>query len=92
VECGVARVCVWTSRLGGGGGGGGGGGLGVISLPPQNSALLIKFLTKLHSDDLGDRHHLDTPIKKDIVAWLASFRSISKISLGNASSCSHALQ
>jgi hypothetical protein len=26
------------------------GGLGVLSIPAQNSALLAKFLTKLHSD------------------------------------------
>ncbi|KAK1642240.1 hypothetical protein QYE76_060045 [Lolium multiflorum] len=38
------------------------------------------------SRDLGDRHHLDTPIWKDIVARLSFFRSISKVSLGNGSS------
>jgi hypothetical protein len=81
------------------------GGLGVISLPSQNSALLAKFLTKIHSDssapwaswfrrmygwngsrDLGDRHHLDTPIWKDIVTGLPAFRSISKVTLGNGAS------
>jgi hypothetical protein len=39
-----------------------------------------------NSRDLGDRHHLDTPIWKDIVAGLSSFRQISKVSLGNGSS------
>jgi hypothetical protein len=38
------------------------------------------------SRDLGDRHHLDTPIWKDIVAGLAAFRSISKVTLGNGTS------
>jgi hypothetical protein len=36
--------------------------------------------------DLGDRHHLDTAIWKDIVAGIASFRSIFKVSLGNGNS------
>jgi hypothetical protein len=38
------------------------------------------------SRDLGDHHHLDTLIWKDIVARLTSFCSISKISLGNGNS------
>jgi hypothetical protein len=36
--------------------------------------------------DLGDRHHLDTPIWKDIVAGLVAFRLISKVTLGNGTS------
>ncbi|KAK1669680.1 hypothetical protein QYE76_057839 [Lolium multiflorum] len=36
--------------------------------------------------DLGDRHHLDTPVWKDIMAGLAAFRSISKVTLGNGAS------
>jgi hypothetical protein len=81
------------------------GGLGVLSIPAQNSALLAKFLSKLHSTsdapwvcwfrwryswspsrDLGESHYLDTPIWKAIVSGLASFRSVSKVQLGNGSS------
>jgi mannosylglycoprotein endo-beta-mannosidase len=81
------------------------GGLGILSIPAQNSALLAKFLTKLHSDstapwacwfrrmygwgasrDLGDHHYLDTPVWKDILAGLDTFRSISKVVVGNGNS------
>lgn len=83
------------------------GGLGVLSIAAQNSAILSKFLSKLHSDssapwacwfrrrygwsaahDMGDRHYLDTPVWKDIVAGLESFRSISKVTVGDGSSTS----
>ena len=69
------------------------GGLGILSISSQNTALLSKFLIKIHSPsdepwvcwfrrfygwsanrDLGDPHHLDTPIWKCIVAGLPSFR------------------
>jgi hypothetical protein len=36
--------------------------------------------------DLGDRHHLDTPVWKDIIAGLPPFRSVSKVLLGDGSS------
>jgi mannosylglycoprotein endo-beta-mannosidase len=83
------------------------GGLGILSLPAQNSALLSKFLTKIHSDSdapwacwfrrqygwsdskgLGDRHHLDTPIWKDILSGIQTFRSISKVVIGSGKSTS----
>jgi hypothetical protein len=78
------------------------GGLVILSIPAQNSALLSKFLIKLHSNsdapwacwfrrrygwssqrDLGDPHFLDTPIWKNVVSGLASFRRISKVVIGN---------
>jgi hypothetical protein len=37
---------------------------------------------------MGDQHYLDTPIWKDIVAGLATFRSISKVTIGNGLSTS----
>jgi hypothetical protein len=82
------------------------GGLGILSIESQNTALLTKFLTKLHSDtsvpwacwfrrrygwhgssrDLGDPRHLDTPVWKDIVASLETFRSVSKVTIGGGGS------
>jgi hypothetical protein len=81
------------------------GGLGVLSIHTQNAALLIKFLSKLHSDtnapwaswfrrrygwngtrDLGDPHRLDTPVWKDIVAGLGTFRAITKVSVASGAS------
>jgi hypothetical protein len=78
------------------------GGLGILSIRSQNSTLLRKFLTKLHSDttapwaswfcrrydwndsrDLGNAHHHDTPVWKDIVSGLGVFHSITKVSIGN---------
>jgi hypothetical protein len=35
---------------------------------------------------LGDRHHLDMPVWKDIIAGLPPFRSVSKVLLGDGSS------
>ena len=83
------------------------GGLGVISLAKQNSALLSKFLTKIHSSsdvpwaswfrrfygwsprrDLGDDHHLDTPIWKYIASGLSAFRRHSLVTLGCGTSTS----
>jgi hypothetical protein len=32
---------------------------------------------------MGDQHYLDTPICKDIFAGLATFRSISEVTIGN---------
>jgi hypothetical protein len=79
------------------------GGMGVLSIRHQNSALLSKFLTKIHSSssapwacwlrrmygwspsrDLGDPHHLDSPVWKDLVAGLSSFRRCPKSLLGTA--------
>jgi hypothetical protein len=81
--------------------------LGVLSIRAQNSALLAKFLTKIHSDttapwaswfrrrygwndtrDLGDSHHLDTPVWKDIATGLSTFRAITKVSIANGTSTS----
>jgi hypothetical protein len=81
------------------------GGMGVLSIQAQNSALLTKFLTKLHSDssapwacwfrrqygwnghhDMGDKHYLDTPIWKDILAGIDKFRAISTVTIGNGTS------
>jgi hypothetical protein len=36
--------------------------------------------------DLGDRHHIDSPIWKAIVAGVSSLRSVSKSSVGNGAS------
>ena len=62
------------------------GGLGIVNIASQNSSLLTKFLTKLHSGtsapwDLGDAHFTHTTIWKDIVSLLPEFCSAPSVTV-----------
>jgi hypothetical protein len=95
-QCKVAweDVCAPTSK----------GGLGFRCLRSHNVALLMKFLSKIHSDvsvpwtswfkssygwsvrkDLGDAHHLDSVIQKDLLSCLPTFRNKTKVTIRSGS-------
>jgi hypothetical protein len=78
--------------------------LGFRCLRSHNIALLMKFLSKIHSDsfvpwtdwfrdsygwsvrkDLGDAHHLDSIVWKDLLACLPTFRNYTKVAIGSGS-------